>query len=74
MELTIGEDHTELEQSALPKSLVLAWNATLPDLQVENTLSIALRFSKEAKWMISSPLLSLLLKPVLTERHPVVAL
>ena len=67
--LTIGKDNAQLEQTALPQSLFLAGNATLPNLQIKDSLSIPLRFRVEAKWMITSPLFSLLLKSVHTQRH-----
>lgn len=65
----IGEDHAQLEQASLPHRLLLAWNTALPNLQIKNTSRVALRLRIETKGMVSSPLLSLLLESVLTERH-----
>jgi hypothetical protein len=67
--LTIREDNAQLKQSALPKSLLLAWYATLPDLQVKYTLRIALGLCVETEGMITSPLLPLLLEAHLTQCH-----
>lgn len=66
---TIREDHAHLEQTTLPERLVFAGDTTFPYFQIKHTLCIALRFRKEAKWMVSSPLLALLLESVLAQRH-----
>jgi hypothetical protein len=70
--LTIREDNTQLEQSTLPQSLLLAWYATLPDLQIKDTcLRVSLGFCVEAEGVITSPLLPLLLEAHLTQSHVV---
>ena len=54
--LTIGEYDAEFEQSTLPKSLLLAWNTTLPDLEIQDALVVTYRFRIEPKRMITAPL------------------
>jgi hypothetical protein len=67
--LTIREGNVQLEQTALPERLFLAGYATIPNLQIEDSLSVALRFCIKSKRMITSPLFALLLESVHTQRH-----
>ena len=55
--LTFREGHCHLEYSSLPDCLFLAWNATLPDLEVEDAISAFNRPRPEAERMIFPPLL-----------------
>ena len=55
---TVGEGHGELEEAACPAGVLLAGDATFPDLQVEDTLGISLRLSVEAEGVVLAPLLS----------------
>ncbi len=47
----------ELEEPAFPDSLLLAWNATIPLLEVHHAVRAAHGFREEAKRMVASPLL-----------------
>ena len=68
--LTIREDNAQLEQTTLPQGLLLAWYATLPDLQIKHAcLRIPLGLCVETERVITSPLLSLLLEAHLTQSH-----
>ena len=54
--LTIGEEDFKLEQTTLPDGPVLAWNCTIPLLEVECALRGLHRSCDEAKWVILAPL------------------
>ena len=54
--LTIRKYDAQFEQSALPKSLLLAWNTTLPDLEIQNALVVAYGFRVEPERMVTAPL------------------
>ena len=54
---TIREDHIKLEQTALPVRLFLAWNATLPSLEVESAVGTLARAREKPKRVVFSPLL-----------------
>lgn len=69
--LTIWKDHAQLEEPALPKSLLFPRYATLPHFEIENTLRITLRFCVETERVIASPLLAFLIESVHTQRHVV---
>ena len=55
---TVGESHDQLEQATLPDCVRLSGNATLPNLQIEHTLSVLLRPGVEAEGMVLAPLLA----------------
>lgn len=55
---TIRKYDAELEEAALPECFILAWYSTLPVLQVENALSVALRFCVKSERVIAPPLLA----------------
>lgn len=59
--LTIREDQNQLELAALPDRLLLAWDATLPILQIEQALRVACGLRIEPKGMVLSPELSVTL-------------
>jgi len=67
--LTVWKYHTQFEQSPLPQSLLLAWNAALPNLEVKDSLHITLGFGVETERMISAPLFSFLVESVHAKRH-----
>jgi hypothetical protein len=55
--LTVGKSNVELEDPALPDGLVLAGNAALPVLQVQDALLCARGLGEEAEWVVAPPLL-----------------
>lgn len=55
--LTIWENDAQLEQTSFPQCLVFARDTTLPVLQVEYALRVALRFCVEPERVVSAPLL-----------------
>lgn len=57
-ELTIGEQDIELEQPTFPKRLIFARHPTFPFLEIQNTIGGTNRFCEEAKWVVTTPLLS----------------
>ena len=57
-EQTFRERYGHLEQTTLPDGLFLAWNATFPNLQVEDTLLVALGFGEEPERVVLAPLLA----------------
>jgi hypothetical protein len=61
---TIGESHSQLEETTSPDRLVLAGNTTLPDFEVEHTLRSPCRFCEEAEWVVLAPLLSVIRQSV----------
>lgn len=65
----VRELNLELEEAALPQSLVLAGNGALPLLKIKTALGILCRLCDEAEGVIFAPLLSLLRETVGTERH-----
>lgn len=67
--LTIREDHTQLEEPALPEGLFLARDSALPGLEIQQTLCISLRLRIETKGVVSSPLLALLIQTIHAQRH-----
>lgn len=54
---TIRESHGHLEKTAFPDRLLLAGNATLPCLEIEDALGILDRSGPKAEGMILSPML-----------------
>ena len=54
---TVGKGDSEFEESSLPDRVMLAGNATLPDLEVQNTGSSLLRSGIEAEGVVFAPLL-----------------
>lgn len=79
LSLTQGQSHTvrkddiKLEKSPFPQSLILAWNAALPFLQIEHTLGISLGFCKEAEWVITAPLFAAVGQAIPSQRYQVLA-
>lgn len=55
---TVREGHCHLEQASCPNSLLLPGDTAFPDLQIENTLLVALGFRIEAERVILPPLLA----------------
>jgi hypothetical protein len=56
---TFGECELELEQPAFPRCPLLARNATVPLLQVENpSILVSCGFGIEAEWVVDAPLLA----------------
>lgn len=55
---TIREKDLELEETALPQSLVLAWYAAFPLLQIECALGCLCGLCDKPKRMVLPPLLS----------------
>lgn len=54
----LGEDHDQLEKTALPDGLLLPRDATLPLLDIEDTGGRAFGFCEEPEWVVFAPELS----------------
>lgn len=56
--LTVGESDIEFEHPSLPDRILLSGDSTLPFLQVQDALSVAVGFRIEAERVVTTPLLS----------------
>lgn len=57
-QFTVRELHSQFELATFPNGLLLAWNTTLPVLEIQDAVAVARRSRVEPKWVIAPPELS----------------